>query len=101
MKATSHHRDDPRARSVTSEVMTIPLVTTTFFAGNIDQTRLFLLEYGYMPRMLSKGHLNPCIHAIEPALWGVLFELLAQVFKERNDLDQMYMVDSLPVPVCD
>ena len=33
---------------------------------------------------------------------GVPFELLAQVFKERNDPGfQTYAVDSLPVPVCD
>lgn len=32
----------------------------------------------------------------------MLFEVLAQAFKERNDLEfQTYAVDSLPVPVCD
>ena len=102
LKAMTHRRDDPQARLSTAEVMTIPLVAATFFDGNIDKTRLFLHEHGYMPTMISKGHLNRRIHAIEPTLWRVLFELLARAFKERNDPEfQTYAVDSLPVPVCD
>jgi hypothetical protein len=102
LKAMRHRHDDPQARLSTAEVMTIPLVAATFFAGNIDKTRLFLHEYGYMPRMISKSHLNRRIHRIEPTLWRVLFELLARAFKERNDPEfQTYAVDSLPVPVCD
>ena len=101
LKAMSHHRDDPQTRLSTAEVMTIPLVAATFFGGNIDKTRRFLHEYGYMKKMISKSHLNRRIHAIDPTIWRVLFELLAQVFIERNDPDQMYAVDSLPVPVCD
>ena len=96
------HFDDPQARLSTAEVMTIPLVAATFFCANIDKTRLFLHEYGYMKEMISKSHLNRRIHRIEPTLWRVLFELLAQAFKERNDpQSQTYAVDSLPVPVCD
>ncbi len=55
-----------------------------------------------MPTMISKSHLNRrLLHAIEPALWRVLFALLAQAFKKRNNPDQTYAVDSLPVAVCD
>jgi hypothetical protein len=102
LKAISHHRgDDPQTRLSSAEVMTIPLVASTFFGGNIDKTRRFLHEYGYMPMMISKSHLNRRLHAIDPMLWRVLFELLAQAFKQRNDPAQTYVVDSLPVPVCD
>lgn len=97
-----HHRDDPQVRLSTAEVMTVPLVASTFFGANIDKTRRFLHEYGYMKKMISKSHLNRRIHAIEPTLWRVLFEVLAQAFKERNDPElRTYAVDSLPVPVCD
>ena len=64
--------DDPQARLSTTEVMTVPLVAATFFGDNLDKTRLFIQEYGYMPNMInmiSKGHLNRRIHAIEPGLW--------------------------------
>ncbi len=81
--------------------MAIPLVAATFFGGEIEKARQFLHQYGYMPNMISKSQLNRRLHAIEPTLWRVLFELLAQVFKERNGPDRMYAVDSLPVPVCD
>jgi hypothetical protein len=97
-----HRHDDPQTRLSTAEVMTIPLVAATFFGANIERTRRFLYEYGYMPKMISKSHLNRRIHAIEPTLWGMLFELLAQAFKKRNDPEfQTYAVDSLPVAVCD
>jgi hypothetical protein len=102
LKAMRHRRsDDPQTQLSTAEVMTIPLVAATFFGGNVEKTRRFLYEYGYMPKMISKSHLNRRIHAIEPTLWRVLFELLAQAFKRRNNPDQTYAVDSLPVAVCD
>jgi len=94
------HRDDLQVVMSTAEVMSVPLVAATFFGANIDKTRLFLHEYGYVKRMLSKSRLNRRIHTIEPKLWRVLFELLAQAFKERN-ADQTYVVDSLPVAACD
>jgi hypothetical protein len=37
---------------------------------------------------------------LEPRLWRVVFELLAEAFKERNPA-QTYVVDSLPVAACD
>lgn len=59
-------RDAPQVHLSTAEVMSVPLVAAAFFGGNLDKTRLFLEEYGYyMPNMISKGHLNRRIHAIE------------------------------------
>jgi Transposase DDE domain len=100
LKAAGHRRD-PQARLSTAEVMTVPLVAATFFGGNVERSRQFLSEYGYVPIAISKSRFNRCLHAIEPTLWRGLFELLAQTFIERNDPDQTYAVDSLAVPVCD
>jgi hypothetical protein len=94
------HKDDPQVRLSTSEVMTVPLVAATFFGGNIDKTCSFLKEYGYMPNMISKSHLNRRLHAVAPALWQGLFSLLAELFKQQNP-GRTYVVDSLSVPVCD
>jgi hypothetical protein len=97
-----NHRDDPQLRWSTAEVMTVPLVASTFFGGNIDKTRLFLIEYGYIKEVISKSRLNRRLHAIKPQLWQGLFALLAEFFKQRHDADQpYYVVDSLPVAVCD
>jgi hypothetical protein len=60
-----NHRDDPQVLLTTAEVMTIPLVAATFFGGNVEKARRFLKEYGYMPTIISKSHLNRRIHAIE------------------------------------
>jgi len=92
--------DDPQARMTTAEVMCVALVAATFFGGNIEKTRLFLWEYGYMKSMLSKSRLNRRLHAIDADLWQALFAMLAKLFKERNP-DGAYVVDSLPIAVCD
>jgi hypothetical protein len=92
--------DDPQVRLTTAEVMTVPLVAATFFGGNIDKTCRFLCEYGYMPKMISKGRFNHRLHAIDPSLWQGLFSLLAEFFKRRNS-EQTYAVDSFPVVACD
>ncbi len=94
------HRDDLQVTMSTAEVMTVPLVAATFFGANVDETRLFLHEYGYMKKMLGKSRLNRRIHAIEAGLWQGLFALLAEFFKQR-DAERTYVVDSLPVAACD
>jgi hypothetical protein len=42
----------------------MPLVDAAFFSGDIDRTRLFLHEYGYMKWTISKSRLNHCPHAV-------------------------------------
>jgi hypothetical protein len=60
-----------------AEVTAIPLTAATFFAGNIDETRRFLREYGYnTPETISESHLDRRLHAIEPALRRAPFEPL-------------------------
>jgi hypothetical protein len=99
LKATAH-RDDPQVRLSSAEVMTVALTASAFFGGNIDRSRLFLHEHGYMPTMISKSRLNRRLHTIPPSRWEALFAVLAAVFKEGNSSGE-YVVDSLPIPVCD
>jgi hypothetical protein len=94
------HRDDPQARLSTAEVMTIALTASAFFGGNVERSRLFLSEHGYMGSMISKSRLNRRLHAIPSWVWESLFSILASVFKEGNSSGE-YAVDSFPVPVCD
>ena len=101
LKAMRRFDDDPQVRLSTAEVMTVPLVAATFFGANIDRTCRFLHEYGYMPRMISKGRFNHRLHAIDPELWQGLFSLLAEFFKRRNSEERTYAVDSFPVVACD
>ncbi len=94
------HRHDPQARLSTAEVMTVPLVAAAFFGGNVERSRRFLHEYGYVPAAISKSRFNRRLHAIEPELWRGLFSMLAGLFKRRN-AQGAYAVDSLPVAACD
>jgi hypothetical protein len=99
LKATGH-RDDPQVRLSTAEVMTIALVACAFFGGNLEASRSFLEEHGYMPKAISKSRFNRRLHAIDPCLWRTLFDMSAEVFK-HNNVTESYVVDSLPVAVCD
>jgi hypothetical protein len=99
LKAIGHH-DDPQVRLSTAEVMSVALVAATFFGGNVEASRSFLDEYGYIQKAISKSRFNRRLHAIDSSLWQQLFDLLAEVFKQNNP-DQSYVVDSLPVAVCD
>lgn len=93
-------RDDPQVLLSTAEVMTTALVAAAFFGGNIEATRSFLDEYGYIKKAISKSRFNRRLHAIDSSLWQQFFGLLAEVFKQNNS-DQSYVVDSLPIAVCD
>ena len=99
MKAVGH-RDDPLVRLSTAEVVTIPLVACAFFSGNLEASRSFLDEYGYIKKAISKSRFNRRLHAIDPYLRRTLFDVLAEVFKHEHS-EQTYAVDSLPVGVCD
>ncbi len=99
LKAVGHH-DDQQVRLSTAEVMSVALLAAAFFGGNMEASRSFLDEYGYIQKAISKSRFNRRLHAIDPSLWQQLFDLLAEVFKQDNP-DQNYVVDSLPVAVCD
>ncbi len=94
------HKDAPQAKLTTAQVMTVALVAVTLFNGNQDRSRCFLKEHGYIQPMLSKGCFNRRLHEIPEALWQAVFALLADVHKQTNE-EQLYIVDSLPVAVCD
>ncbi len=86
----------------TAEVMTIALVAAAFFGGNLEASRSFLEEYGYIKKAISKSRFNRRLHAIDPCLWRTLFDVLAEGFKHGHSSEQThYVVDSLPVAVCD
>jgi hypothetical protein len=95
------HGDNQQVRLSTAEVMTIPLVACAFFGGNLEASRSFLDEYDYIPKALSKSRFNRRLHAIDPSLWQAFFNLLAEVFKQCHSEQTYYVVDSLPVAVCD
>jgi hypothetical protein len=93
-------QDDPQAHMSTAEVMTTALVAASFFSGNLEESRAFLKDHGYIPTMLSKSRLIRRLQAIPPHCWMSLFQILAQIHKQTNPTGE-YIIDSCPVPVCD
>lgn len=93
-------KDNPQVRMSSAEVMTTALVAAYFFSGNLERSRTFLKEHGYIPTMLSKSQLIRRLHAIAVSQWLSLFQVLAQIHQQTNP-DQEYIIDSFPVPVCD
>src|SRR5918995_23614 len=92
--------DAQQARLPPAEVMSVALVAAAFFGGNVEASRSFLDEYGYIQKAISKSRFNRRLHAIDSSLWQELFDVLAEVFKQNNP-DQSYVVDSLPLAVSD
>ena len=82
-----------------AEVIATALVAMRLFGDNFASARPYLESEGHVPRMLSKSQFNRRLHRVAPKL-KCLFLILARVHKTQSDED-VYLVDSFPVPVCD
>lgn len=92
-------RDDVQCRWSSAQVLTTVLVAAAHFTGNIDKSRRFLIEEGYICCPLSRSRLNRRLHALPTWLFEALFGLLSQVFQQHNR-SHTYLVDSMPIAVC-
>lgn len=91
--------DDPQVKMSSAEVMCIALVAALLFQGNHERTRLFLREYKFFSKTLSKSQLNRRLHAIDTDIWVGLFSRFSETFKQLNQTNE-YIVDSFPVSAC-
>jgi hypothetical protein len=64
--------------------MSVALLAAAFFSGNIEASRSFLDEYGYIERAISKSRFNRRLHAIDSSLCQQLFDLLAEVCSSKT-----------------
>jgi hypothetical protein len=94
------YRDDLQCRVSSAQIMTVPLVACTFFGGNFALARRFLFAHGYFTRDLSASRFCRRLHHLPKELWRSLFRLLGAIYAHHNK-KQQYVVDSLPIPVCD
>jgi DDE family transposase len=98
LKGLKHSEDKQRQMS-DAEVMTTSIVSAVFFSGNLEKSRVFLQEHGYIPKMLAKSRFNRRVHKIAE-LFLVVFELLGEVWKQLNE-ESIYIMDSFPIAACD
>ena len=89
-------RDDPQCRLSLSEIVTIALTATRFFGGNLESSRTFLSEHGYMPS-ISKSRLNRRLHAIPAFFWHYI---VAHLASKQNPNCMHFLIDSFPIAIC-
>jgi hypothetical protein len=93
------HQEDSQCQMNDAEVMTTAFIAALFFRGKHESARLMLKQYGYIPHMLSKSRFSRRLHRLQK-LFVSLFNLLGQVWKILNT-EAIYVIDSLPIAVCD
>jgi hypothetical protein len=94
-----HHQEDHQCQMNDAESMTTAFIASLFFRGNHESARSMLQQHGYIPHMVSKSRLSRRLHRIK-GIFIVFFDLLAQTWKTLNT-DAIYVIDSLPIAVCD
>jgi Transposase DDE domain len=94
-----HHQEDHQGQMNDAEIMTTACIAALFFRGNHASARAMLQQHGYIPHMLSKSRFSRRLHRIKE-IFIVLFNLLARIWKTLNT-NAIYVIDSLPIAVCD
>ena len=94
-----HHHEDGQCQMNDAEIMTTALIAALCFRGKHESARAMLKEYGYIPHMLSKSRFSRRLHRSKE-LFILLFQMLGNIWKTMHT-DMIYVIDSLPVSVCD
>ena len=93
------HQEDRQCQMNDAEIMTTAFVASLFFRGHHESARAMLQQHGYIPHMLSKSRFSRRLHRIKD-LFISLFDFLGHIWKTLNT-DAIYVIDSLPIAVCD
>jgi Transposase DDE domain len=94
-----HHQEDRQCQMNDAEIMTTALIASLCFRGNQESARTMLKQDGYIPHMVSKSRFSRRLHRIKE-LFRDFFDLLSHTWKTLNT-EAVYMIDSLPIAVCD
>lgn len=91
LQHTSHNQ----ATVSDSEILTVAVVAAKYFNNNHKLSLLILFQTGYVSRKLDPSRFNRRLHAL--ADW---FELILDSLAELLRGGSVFVMDSLPVPVC-
>ncbi len=89
------HHDHVLAQVSDSEVLTVAIVAAKDFHNNHERALLLLQETHYLSGHLSVSRFNRRLH--QQADW---LELALEVLGEVAARGEVFIIDSLPVPVC-
>jgi hypothetical protein len=88
------HQSRPLAKVSDPEVLTVAVVAAKYFQNHQERALCVLVKAGYVPS-LSVSRYNRRLHALRAWLEGLL-GLLSKLFAQG----EVFVIDSLPVPVC-
>jgi DDE family transposase len=94
-----HHPEDRQCQMNDAEIMTTAFVASLFFRGHHESARAMLQQHGYIPHMVSQSRFSRRLHRMRD-IFIILFHLLGQTWKTLNTAS-IYVIDSLPIAVCD
>lgn len=94
-----NHKEDSQCRLNDAEIMTIAIVAARNFGGNFAKAQRFLSHPTYIGDKLSRSRFSRRLNRLK-GHFMTLMAILAAVWKELN-VEQIYIVDSFPIPVCD
>ena len=94
-----HHQEDRQCQIHDAEIMTTAFIASLFCRGNHESARAMLKQHGYIPHMVSKSRFSRRLHRIKE-IFLVFFNLFAHTWKTLNT-EAVYVIDSLPIAVCD
>jgi hypothetical protein len=93
------HQENSQCQVSDAEILTTALAAALHFGGNYAKAQRFLVQPAYFGRRLSRSRFSRRLNRIKRHLLTFL-ALLGAIWKEVNT-DQIYIVDSFPIPVCD
>lgn len=92
---TLGQRTDCRARTSDSEVLTVAVIAACQFQNHHERALCVLRALGYLSGPLSLSRFNRRLHRL--AHWlGLLLDLMSETFAGSA----VFIIDSLPLPVC-
>lgn len=93
------HQEDKQCRMSDAEVITTAIVAMLSFGGNYAQAQKWLNTPQYIPTMLSRSRFSRRLNRISD-LFVPCFNMIGQFWKAINPED-IYAIDTFPIPVCD
>jgi hypothetical protein len=94
-----HHQEDRQCQMNDAEIMTTACIASLFFRGNHESARAMLQQHNYIPHMVSKSRFSRRLHRMKD-ICIILFDFLGKIWKTLHT-DAIYVIDSLPIAVCD
>jgi hypothetical protein len=93
------HQEDQQTQMSDAEVMTTAIIAMLNFGGNYAKAIKWLKTPQYIPTMLGRSRFSRRLNRLSH-LFVPFFHLIGQYWKETNP-ENIYAIDSFPIPVCD